>query len=83
MNKIIQLAAAAIFMNALAIGQTNAPDDNSAITKTALDYIEGWYADDAVRMERALHPELAKRMVPSSFPWTNLIKSKTASPWPK
>jgi hypothetical protein len=28
-----------------------------------MDYIEGWYAGDAVRMERALHPELAKRMV--------------------
>jgi hypothetical protein len=44
----------------------NAPqpvDDQTAIRQTALDYIEGWYAGDAVRMERALHPELAKRMV--------------------
>jgi len=31
-------------------------------SKTALDYTEGWYAGDAARMERALHPELAKRM---------------------
>jgi hypothetical protein len=29
----------------------------------ALDYIEGWYTGDAARMERALHPELAKRIV--------------------
>jgi hypothetical protein len=28
-----------------------------------MDYIEGWYAGDATRMERALHPELAKRVV--------------------
>ena len=37
--------------------------DSSAIRQTALDYIEGWYAGDAERMERALHPELAKRIV--------------------
>ncbi len=37
--------------------------DKVAITQTALDYIEGWYAGDATRMERALHPELAKRMI--------------------
>ncbi len=38
-------------------------DDNSAITKPAYDYIEGWYSGDAARMESALHPELAKRIV--------------------
>ena len=45
--------------------QTPAPSlsDETAIKETALDYIEGWYAGDAARMERALHPELAKRMV--------------------
>ena len=37
--------------------------DSAAIRATALDYIDGWYAGDAVRMERALHPELAKRIV--------------------
>ena len=37
--------------------------DKAAITQTALDYLEGWYAADAERMERALHPELAKRIV--------------------
>lgn len=39
------------------------PADSAAITQTALDYIEGWYEGNAERMERALHPELAKRMV--------------------
>ena len=37
--------------------------DSAAIRATALDYIEGWYSGDAARMERALHPELAKRIV--------------------
>ncbi len=44
-----------------ASGQTQA--DSAAIRQTALDYIQGWYAADATRMERALHPELAKRIV--------------------
>ena len=38
-------------------------EDKVAIRQAALDYIEGWYQGDATRMERALHPELAKRMV--------------------
>ena len=37
--------------------------DSAAIRQTALDYIDGWYTGDAARMERALHPELAKRIV--------------------
>ena len=37
--------------------------DAAAIRQTALDYIEGWYEGSSERMERALHPELAKRIV--------------------
>ncbi len=37
--------------------------DSAAIRATALDYVEGWYAGDAERMARALHPDLAKRIV--------------------
>lgn len=37
--------------------------DSTAIKQTALDYIEGWYEGNAERMERAVHPELAKRIV--------------------
>ena len=43
--------------------RTQADSDREAIVKTAVDYIEGYYTGDAVRMERALHPELAKRIV--------------------
>ena len=45
-------------------GQTQISDaDRQAITQTALDYVEGWYEGNAERMERALHPDLAKRVV--------------------
>ncbi len=37
--------------------------DVEAITKTALDYGQGWYEGDAEQMERALHPDLAKRVL--------------------
>ena len=39
------------------------PADSAAIRATALDYIEGWFAGDAERMRRALHPELVKRIL--------------------
>ena len=37
--------------------------DKTAIKQTAMDYIEGWYEGNTERVERALHPELAKRIV--------------------
>ena len=37
--------------------------EREQIKAVALDYIEGWYTGDAGRMESALHPELAKRIV--------------------
>jgi hypothetical protein len=43
--------------------QTQTPSDTDLIKQTALDYIEGWYEGNAERMQRALHPELAKRIV--------------------
>lgn len=55
-----------VFAGAVATtkAQTTVSDaDKAAITQTALDYLEGWYAADAERMERALHPELAKRIM--------------------
>src|SRR5919108_6475764 len=35
--------------------------DRAEVVQTALDYFEGWFDSDAVRMDRALHPQLAKR----------------------
>ena len=39
------------------------PADSSGIREAAMDYIQGWYEGNAERMQRALHPELAKRIV--------------------
>ena len=60
MTKTLLLTAALLAMAGPASAQT--PADSAALRTTALDYIDGWYAGDGTRMEKALHPELAKRM---------------------
>jgi hypothetical protein len=63
MKRLIFLAAA-LGMAALAgSAEAQSAADSAAIRAAALDYVEGWYTADAGRMERALHPELAKRIV--------------------
>ena len=54
-----------VLLSALVSGSAAAQTaaDSSGVRAAALDYIQGWYTADAARMERALHPELAKRMV--------------------
>lgn len=37
--------------------------EKTAIRQAALDYIEGWFEGNAERMDRALHPQLAKRLL--------------------
>lgn len=51
----------AVSTTTTATAQTSA--DSAAIVASSLDYIEGWYTGDEERMERALHPDLAKRIV--------------------
>jgi hypothetical protein len=50
---------------ALPVAPATAADDPelAGIRQAALDYAESWYEGDPARMERALHPELAKRIV--------------------
>jgi hypothetical protein len=64
MRRIIKLALVLLLLALVpqAQAQTSAADA-AAIKQAALDYIEGWYEGNAERMERALHPELAKRIV--------------------
>ena len=45
----------------VATGQVDA--DRDVIKRTALNYAEGWYEGNAEKMESALHPDLAKRIV--------------------
>ena len=40
-----------------------ADPEREAIKRTALNYAEGWYEGNADKMESALHPDLAKRIV--------------------
>lgn len=54
---------ASLALMPLAVASSQSRSDSVAIRQTALDYIQGWYTGDATRMERALHPELAKRIV--------------------
>ena len=66
MRKLIFILIAVLTVSAVsADAQTTtvSDTDKAAIKQTALDYVEGWYAGDAERMKRALHPDLAKRIV--------------------
>lgn len=61
---MIVLVALVLFCSFEARAQTIvASADQAAIKQTALDYVEGWYEGNSERMERALHPDLAKRIV--------------------
>ena len=55
------IAATALATPHRAVAQTAA--DSAGSRQAALDYIEGWSTGDAERMARAVHPELAKRIV--------------------
>lgn len=59
------LVSVILFVAALPLAAQAAPDDPefAGIKQAALDYAEGWYEGNAERMERALHPDLAKRIV--------------------
>jgi hypothetical protein len=58
---LVACTAAALLAGARLPAQSAA--DTAAIRATALDYIEGWYEGNSERMERAVHPDLAKRIV--------------------
>lgn len=60
MKKVILILFCVFVFSVVNFAQTDA--DKEAIKTTAMDYMEGWYEGNAERMERALYPELAKRM---------------------
>ncbi len=53
------------FISVLVVAQTtntdSQSDDEMAIRKVALDYLEGWYSADTARMANALSEDLKKR----------------------
>ena len=58
---IVSVSLIAFLFVRPAYGQS--PEDTAACRAVALEYIEGWYAGDAARVEKVLHPELIKRAV--------------------
>jgi hypothetical protein len=42
-------------------GPTSPSGDRAAVGQAALDYVEGIYTSDVSRIERSVHPQLAKR----------------------
>lgn len=52
--------------------------DSAAIRATALDYIEGWYEGSGERMERAVHPDLAKRIINTDQRGRNVLGHQSA-----
>jgi hypothetical protein len=63
-----QILLAALLLLGLSVPGANAQTgtnqaDLDGIKQAALDYAESWYEGKPERMERALHPDLAKRIV--------------------
>ena len=52
-----------IFAAVISVSAQTTDSDREAIKRTALNYAEGWYEGNAEKMESALHPDLAKRIV--------------------
>ena len=53
----------ALFLLVAGEARAQTAADREAIKQTALDYIEGYYEGNGERMERSLHPDLAKRII--------------------
>ena len=62
MKRMLTVSALIMAVTVAAFAQAG-DADREAIEATALDYGIGYYEGDADRMERALHPDLAKRVV--------------------
>lgn len=72
----IALLLALLIPTSRAASQTEA--DTAAIRATVMDYIEGWYEADGERMERSLHPQLAKRIVAAAPGGKSRLENLTA-----
>src|ERR671916_1079981 len=59
MKKLILLIAALVLLPSAAFAQGDA--EREAVKQAVLDYVEGIYEVNPARIERSVHPELAKR----------------------
>lgn len=60
MKKLAVMTIALVLALPLAI-QGQSKDDKEAVRQAVLDYVEGIYEVDHTRIERSVHPDLAKR----------------------
>jgi hypothetical protein len=61
MKSLILVLAALVLLPASVAAQGSADAEREAVRQAVLDYVEGIYTVDASRIERSVHPELAKR----------------------
>jgi hypothetical protein len=61
MKKIVLLISLTIATFIHTTGQSG--HDTALIKITVMNYVEGFYTSDTARMARAIHPELAKRII--------------------
>jgi len=59
MKKLLALFLFSLALSVTANAQTK--DDKEAVRQAALDYVESIYEVDSARVERSVHPDLAKR----------------------
>jgi len=78
MKQVILVAILLVLSLAGSAAAQASDADKAAITQTALDNIEGWYTGDPERMERALSPDLAKRMVMTNDQGRSMLQQMSA-----
>jgi len=61
------------------VAHTPTRADYEEIRNAVLDYYEGWFGGDAGRMERALHPDLAKRALRRDAARGEVLTTTTAA----
>jgi hypothetical protein len=77
-HRLLVVVSLALVITSIRSAAAQSAADSAAIRATALDYIEGWYTGDAERMTRAVHPELAKRIVTTNAQGQSRLDSQSA-----
>jgi hypothetical protein len=60
MKKFLLIGAALIFVLPFGTATAQTDADRQAVKQAVLDYVEGIYNNDPARIERSVHPKLAK-----------------------
>jgi hypothetical protein len=77
--KLAAFLAPALLLAAAPAAAQDADPEAAAIEATARDYIEGWFTGDEARMERALSPKLAKRILAAELGVENVGLVETSA----